>query len=203
MKPFLVGLLALTLSTDARQFIFRDGTVIEAGIYGLGEFAPAADGLTLHMQGRIYFHHYPATSESYAPPTVNGSNPGSLPTCVPSRIAFLHFSRQTLLALRQDYERIAGPATAPAVSPGESPGYRDAAPSSWTPAAPPAAPIYSVEVQVAARNIITGIDQALEAHARFRPSASLAATQRWQLLVELEMQPHFGTQAIWGKQLRR
>lgn len=203
MKPFLVGLLALTLSAEARQFIFRDGTVIEASIYGLEKFAPAEDGLTLHMNGRIYFHHYPATTESYAPPSNYGSNPSGLPTCVPSRIAFIHFSRQTLLALRQDYERVAGPASAPAVSPGESPGYRDAAPSSWTPAAPPAQAIYPMDVQVAARNILTGIDRALEEQSRFRPSASVTATQRWQLLVELEMERHFGTQAVWGKYLRR
>ncbi len=204
MKSLLVvlsGLFALTLSTHARQFAFRDGTVIEASIFAGESFAPAADGLTQHMRGMIYFHHYPATTESYAPPTRNSAaNPNGLPSCVPSRIAFIHFSRDTLLALRRDYERVATATSAPAPR-SDSQGYDML---HGRPAVPPTVQFaYSTEARAAAIGIITGIDRALEAQARFRPEASVAATQQWQMLTELEMNPHIGTKVVWGKHLQR
>ncbi|MSR43571.1 MAG: hypothetical protein EXS19_05995 [Pedosphaera sp.] len=202
MKSLFVALLAFTLSVHARQFTFRDGTVIEAYIHGASPFAPAADGLTLHMRGMIYFHHYPATTESYAPPTrASASNPNNLPSCVPSRIAFMHFSRETLLALRRDYAHVAGLSAAPVPVQDSSQGY---AILHGQPVAPPPVQfVYPEETRMAARDIITGIDRALENQARFRPEATAAATQQWQSLVEWEMRTYFGSQAVWGKQLQR
>ncbi len=206
MKSLSVVLLILTLSAHARQFVFRDGTFLEADIYGRESFGPSPDGITLHQRGMIYFHHYPSTSESYAPPThVSASNPNYLPSCVPSRIAFVHFSRGTLLALRQDYARVANipqpPPPVPA-SQGHSILYGQ------VPAAPTLSPTHPAganltDVQMTARSIITGIDQALGEQTRRRPDASPMATQQWQLLVELEMDAHFGRTAVWGKHFVR
>ena len=104
---------------------FKDGTVlrnakIHMGING--EWRPRADGITLEVGGRIYFHHYPYREikrtiaipgpdngryeTNYVtrvyrvptprPPMEQTWNPNGLPECVPSRIRFIHFDANTL-----------------------------------------------------------------------------------------------------------
>ncbi len=196
-------LFALTLSTHARSFTFRDGTVLEADIYNQVPFAPASDGITLQQRKMIYFHHYPLTAESYAPPQIFASNPNYLPSCVPSRIAFIHFSRPTLLALRKDYgDLIAPPAPLPTPETG-SQGHAILFSRVGGKAPAAALPVYPPDVQAAIRDIIVGIDRALEEQARRRPDGSLLVTHRWQGLVEEEMSGCFGRSAVWGKHLAR
>ena len=104
---------------------FKDGTIlrnvkVHMGISG--EWRPRADGLTLEVGGKIYFHHYPYVENkrtfaipssddglyktSYVtrvyrvptprPPLEQHWNPNGIPSCVPSRIRFIHFDANTL-----------------------------------------------------------------------------------------------------------
>lgn len=107
---------------------FKDGTILKNAKIHMGangEWRPRADGLTLEIDGRIYFHHYPYTvmNRTFAvpvsddgkyrvryekrtyrvptprPPVEQHWNPNSIPACAPSRIRFIHFDANTLNAI--------------------------------------------------------------------------------------------------------
>jgi len=88
----LTLLLGLTLTIDARQFKFRDGTTLNADVRRDGAWAPNSTGVVLTVGGRLYIHHFPTTPNAAAAPNMEGDS-------VPSRIAYQHFTVETLRKL--------------------------------------------------------------------------------------------------------
>ncbi len=93
-------------------FEFKDGTKVKGKILYSKErdtFNINGKGLHLIVEGGLYVHDYPYTrsiSETYVPrpPSQISMNPAGLPTCLPTRINFIQFSRHTIRDIVWHYE---------------------------------------------------------------------------------------------------
>lgn len=98
MKIILTTMLlaAMAFTLEAREIKFKDGTVLNAQVRRDGAWAPNHVGIVLNVANQVYIHHYPATPQAIAPPVMNGD-------IVPARIAFQHFTRETLRQLHAKF----------------------------------------------------------------------------------------------------
>ena len=86
----------LALTVNARQFKFKDGTILNADVRRDGMWAPNSTGVVLTVGGRLYIHHFPTTPNAAAAPNMEGDS-------VPSRIGYQHFTVETLRELYQAF----------------------------------------------------------------------------------------------------
>jgi hypothetical protein len=116
MKKIVIIILLCTSlvlrSETTYSFEFRDGTKVDGEIlYSKIDFFSNIDRMGVHLITKkgLYMHHYPysrSMSEPYVPrPSyVPAINPYGLPTCLPTRISFLQFSRKTLSNIHGDLD---------------------------------------------------------------------------------------------------
>jgi hypothetical protein len=120
----LIIILTLTLNLKAAIFKFKDGTIIEGKIFenpsSIGN--PSPEGVFLIVNNKFYVHNYPLktkekiidhgngtytiveeTVPTPAPPPLGGLNPPQLPNCLPARINFIQFQKETLNNLYKYY----------------------------------------------------------------------------------------------------
>ncbi len=109
-KSIILSSLFLAIAAHAAQpilFQFRDGTALRAKVHTGGQWGPTARGVVLKVGDGVYFHDYPSSSDSLAPPVhESDANPFGLPSCTPSRISFKHFKPFTLRALNDSFGRL-------------------------------------------------------------------------------------------------
>jgi len=123
MKTFILALV-IVLNLESATFKFKDGTVVNGNIFenphSVGNVSP--DGVHLIVNNKFYVHNYPLKTQEKiidhgngtytmveetiptpAPPPLGGLNPTQLPNCVPARINFIQFEKETLNNLYKYY----------------------------------------------------------------------------------------------------